>query len=144
MAQTFSTELAGIDSVPAVKPSATNGYAARLKRFRATFTLAAQSTGAGNELVVCDLPAGYVFAYAMITPSVTLGTSTLALGNASSSTAYAPATTYTATVPTPAGSAAGVSAAALTASTRVLATIGVAALPGAGTLVIDVFASLPN
>lgn len=142
MAQTFSTELAGIDSVPAVKPSATQGYGARLKRFRATITLAAQASG--DTIVLADLPAGFLPAFFVITPSVSLGTATIALGNSSSATAYSPATAYTATTPTMAGGSASIGGSALSATTRVLATIGTAALPGSGTLVIDTYASLPN
>lgn len=145
MAQTYSTELTGIDSVPAVKPSATAGYGARVRRYRATFTLASQPTGAGNELVVADLPAGVVPAFFVVTPSVTLGSSTLAFGTAASSAAYAAAAAYTATTGTLVSALAAVSGgAALASTTRVLATIAAAALPASGTLVIDVYATSPN
>jgi hypothetical protein len=144
MAQVYSNETTGIDSQPVVKPGASSGYGARLKRFRATYTLAAQPAGAGNELIVCDLPAGYLFAFALVCPGVSLGSSTIALGNASNAAAYAAAATYTATTPTLTGSAAAEGAPALAASTRILGTIAAAALPASGTLVIDVYASLPN
>jgi branched-subunit amino acid transport protein len=141
MAQTFSTELAGIDSVPSVKPSAINAYGARLKRFRASITLAAQASG--DTIVLADLPAGYVFAYGVIVASVSLGATTVAIGDGS--TTYRPAAVFTAVdTPTLFGSTTGVAQAASVATKRILATLAAAALPGAGTLVIDIYASMPN
>jgi hypothetical protein len=145
MAQTFSTELAGIDSIPAVKPSATAAYGARLKRFRATITLAAQASG--DTIVLADLPAGYTFAYGVLTASATLGaTATVAIGTATTPAKYKAAAIFTAAdTPTMFGTAiAGAGQAALTATERVLLTIAAAALPGSGTLVVDIYASLPN
>lgn len=143
MAQTYSIETAGIDSVPVVKPSAITGYGARTKRFRASITLASQASG--DTIVLADLPAGVLFDFAMVTTSVTLGTATLSLGTAASATAFSPAATYTtANVPALACSAAAAAAAPLSATTRVIATIGTAALPASGTLVIDLYVNLPN
>ena len=143
MAQTFSTELTGIDSTPPVKPSATSAYGARVKRFRATITLAAQASG--DTVVLADLPAGFVPAFFLINTSVTLGTATLALGTAASPALYNAATAYTVVgTPTFAGNTAMAALPATTATTRVLATIGAAALPGSGSLVIDLYASSPN
>lgn len=144
MAQTYSTELAGIDSVPPVKPSAISAYGARLKRFRATITMAAQP--AADTIVLADLPAGYTFAYGVLTASATLGAATLAIGTATTPAKYRAAATFTtADTPTLFGTAAaGAAQAALTATERVIATIAAAALPGSGTLVIDVYASMPN
>lgn len=144
MAQTFSTELAGIDSVPAVKPSATAAYFARLKRFRATITLAAQASG--DTIVLADIPAGMTFAYGVLTTSATLGAATVAVGNATTPAKYKAAAVFTtADTPTLFGTAAaGAAQAALTASERVLLTIAAAALPASGTLVVDLYFSSPN
>lgn len=143
MAQTFSNEMSGVSSTPVVKPQATAGYGARERVFRATITLASQA--ANDTIVICDLPAGYLFAGAQITTSVTLGTATLSMGDASSATAYMAATTFTtANVPVPVGSAAALAGSALTATDRIFLTVGTAALPASGTLVVQVFATLPN
>jgi hypothetical protein len=145
MAQTFSTELAGIDSVPSVKPSATAAYGARIKRFRATVTLAAQA--AADTIVLCDLPAGYTFAYGVMTASATLGaTATVAIGTATTPAKYKAAAIFTAVdTPTLFGTAtAGAGQVAATATERIIATVAAAALPGAGTWVVDIYASMPN
>ena len=143
MAQTYSTQLAGIDSVPAVKASATDGYHARLKRFRATVNLAAQASG--DTIVLADVPAGFAFAYGVITASTSLGTSTLAVGPASSANKYRGVTTFTAVdTPTMFGMTPAVGGAVSTASERVLATIGTAALPASGLLVIDMYFTSPH
>ena len=71
MAQTFSNEMSGVSSTPVIKPQATAGYGARERVFRATIALASQASG--DTIVVCDLAAGYLFARAQITTSVTPG-----------------------------------------------------------------------
>lgn len=143
MAQTFSNEMSGVSSTPVIKPQAIAGYGARERVFRGTITLAAQNIG--DTIVVCDLPAGYLFAGGTITTSVTLGTATLSVGDATSATQYSPATTYTtANVPTNFGSASAMAAAALAATDRIFLTVGTAALPASGTLVVQIYATLPN
>jgi len=143
MAQTYSVELAGIDSVPAIKPSATAAYGARLKRFRATVNLASQA--AADTIVLADLPAGYIFAFGLMTTSVSLSTATVAIGNATTAGKYRAAAVLTATdTPTPFGVATTLDDPALTATERIIATVGTAALPASGTLVVDIFASLAN
>lgn len=143
MAQTFSNEMSGVSSTPVVKPNAVQGYAARERVFRGTITLNSQASG--DTIVVADLPAGYLFAGGTITTSVTLGTSTLSLGGTAGATAYAPATTYTApNAPTNIGSAAAMAASALTATDRLYLTVGAASLPASGTMVVQVYATLPN
>lgn len=143
MAQTFSNEMSGVSNTPVIKPSAISGYAARERVFRATIPLAAQNVG--DTIVICDLPAGYLFAGAQVTTSVSLGTATLSMGDAASATTFMPATTFTnANTPVPVGSAAALAAPALAATDRIFLTIGTAALPASGTLVVQVFATLPN
>jgi hypothetical protein len=144
MAQTFSTELAGIDSTPVVKPSAESAYGARMKRFRATITLASQA--AGDTVVLCDLPTGFVFAYGVLNASATLGASaTIAIGNATTADKYKAAAVFTAVdTPTLFGKNAAAAEAVSSATERIILTVAVAALPASGTLVVDVYASSAN
>jgi len=143
MAQTYSVECAGIDFVPSVKPSAISAFHARLRRFRATVNLASQASG--DTVVLGDIPAGFVFAGGEMVASVSLGTATAAIGNASSAGKYRAAAVFTAVdTPTPFGTTAGFSGAASTATERVILTVGTAALPASGTLVVDMYFSHPN
>lgn len=150
MAAYLSNELAGtttgLTTAAAVgyKPRATV-YGARLKRMRATINLATQTTS--DTLVLGNLPAGATFAFGNITSSVTLGTSTLAIGTSGTTGKYRAAATFTAVdTPTPFGPATIIGAAdpALAAEEQVIGTIAVASLPASGTLVVDMFYSMPN
>ena len=140
MAQTFSTELAGIASLPVVKP-AVPSYGGRLRRYRASIALAAQSPTAGNEIVLAKLPAGQVFAFAIVNTDTSTGATTVALGNAASAATYSATVAY-ATINTPVitGKVAPTIAAAYTAEEVVLLTSS-AALPGAGNMVVDIYTS---
>jgi len=120
-------------------------YHARLKRLRATFTLASQATT--DTLVVGNLPPGATFAYGIINASVTLGSSTVAVGITGATGKYRAAAAFTtADTPTLFGDDAAQAAAdpALTAEENVFVTIASAALPASGTLVIDMFYSMPQ
>lgn len=145
MSAFLSTELgqtAGQTAAPVgYKPEAT-AYQARLKRIRATFTLASQATT--DTLVLGVLPVGCCFAGGELTSSVTLGSSTLAVGNSSSSAKYhVAATVTTADAPSLFGLASALAAGASTSEETVIATIAAAALPAAGTLVFDIYYSMP-
>lgn len=149
MAQYLSNELAGTTTglttaaAAGVKPNATV-YGARLKRLRATVTMAAQATT--DTLLLANLPAGATFAYGVINASATLGTSTLAIGVASTTGKYRAAATFTtADTPTLFGTAAteGLATPA-TAEEAIIGTIAVAALPASGTLIVDIFYSMPS
>lgn len=149
MAAYLSTELGGSanqTSAPTgYKPRATV-YGGRLKRLRGSFTANTQTTS--DTLVVGNLPAGATFAFGIITASVTMGASaTLAIGTSASTGKYRAAATFTtADTPTFFGTAATIGAAdpALSAEEQVIVTIGTASLPGSGTLVIDLYYSMPN
>ena len=140
MAQTYSTEMSGQSSVPTTMA---NGgvVGGRLRRFRATVTLASQADG--DTVVLTKLPAGYAFAYGVINASATLGSSTIAIGNSSSAGKYRAAAAFTAAAPTLFGVVGAVDDAALTAEETVIATVGTAALPSSGTMVVDIYASAP-
>ena len=145
MAAYLSTELAGSTGQTAVptgfKPTAT-AYQASLKRLRASFTLNSQATT--DTLVFGNLPAGSVFAFGAITSSVTLATSTLAVGTSGTTGKYRAAATHTtANAPQIFGVASAVAGTPLTADEQVIGTIAVAALPSSGTLVVDLYYSKP-
>lgn len=148
MATYLSTELGGSanQTVAPVgyKPRATV-YGARTKRMRATVTLATQTVS--DILVFGNLPAGATFAYGVITSSVSLATATLAVGITGTTGKYRTAAVSTATdAPALFGNTAAVGAAdpALSAEEQVIGTIAVASLPASGTLVVDLYYSMPN
>ena len=140
MAQTYSTEMSGQSSVPTTMA---NGgvVGGRLRRFRATVTLASQADG--DTVVLTKLPAGYAFAYGIINASATLGSSTIAIGISGTAGKYRAAAAFTAAAPTLFGVVGAVDDAALTAAETVIATVGTAALPSSGTMVVDIYASAP-
>lgn len=138
MAQTYSTELQVTQTTPADVPSASDGYGAAPKRYRASIALAAQAIG--DTVVLANVPPGMVFAYGVVNTDTSLGLATLAVGNASSAAKYRAAATFTATnTPTLFGANAAVGAAASSATEQVIATVGAAALPASGNLVVDLY-----
>ena len=138
MATFYSNELAGFTSLPVVKPSATTGVGGRLRRYSGSVTLAAQTTS--DTIVIGQIPAGADFAFGVITSSVSLGTSTVAIGVTGTTGLYRAAATFTAVdTPTPFGPATAVKAAAITGEQTVFITIGTASLPASGTLVVDLY-----
>lgn len=142
MAQTYATELTGVDSSPSSKVSgAVQG--GRMRRFRATVEFDGQASG--DTIVLADVPAGYVFAYGVTTASATAGASaTVAIGTSTSAGKYRAAATHTTTAPTFFGVAAATKASPSTAVERVIATVGTAALPtSADYMVIDLYFSAP-
>lgn len=140
MVTTYSTEAQpALNTVPARRVDG-SVWTARLRRFRATVALAGQANG--DDVVLFRVPAGSVFAYGVLNTSATLGTATIAIGVAGTTNRYKNAATFTAAnVPTLFGKTAEVSGAGLAADTDVLLTVGAAALPGAGTLVVDMYFS---
>ncbi len=147
MAAYLSTELgqtANQTSAPVgYKPAATV-YQGRLKRMRATFTLNTQTTS--DTLVLGNLPAGATFAFGLITQTVTFGaTATIAIGISGTTGKYRAAAVSTAVdTPTLFGITSAVSGSPVSAEEQVFVTIAAASLPASGTLVIDIFYSLPN
>lgn len=141
MAISYSAEFAGIASLPVVKPSAPGGVGARVRRYRATHTLASQATT--DSLYFAQLPAGVVFCYGVLTASVTLGTSTLAIGISGTTGKYRTAAVFTAVdTPTLFGNASAIgNQTPLASAEDVIGTIAVAALPAAGALITDLYVS---
>ena len=148
MATYLSTELGGSanqTSAPVGYKPRASVYGGRLKRLRATVTLASQATT--DTLQFGNLPAGAVFAYGVINSDTSLGSSTLAIGISGTTGKYRAAATFTSTdTPTFFGKAAEAAAsdAGLSAEQTVIGTIASAALPSSGTLVVDLFYSTPN
>lgn len=145
MAAYLSTDLAGSanqTSVPTgYKPSATV-YGARLRRLRGLFTYNTQTTS--DTLVIGSLPTGATVAFGAITTSVSTSTATLAIGITGSTGKYkAAGAVTTADVPQLFGLSAANGGSPLSAEEQVFITIGTASLPGSGTLVVDLFYSMP-
>lgn len=149
MAEFLSKELDAVKGpfVP-VALDAANATNARVKRFRATFDLAAQASG--STLVLIDkLPKSFVFLAAMVTTSVTLGTATLSIDGVHTDEdgveqvetgKYSTARAIT-SVETPVLLGKTTASKEREYDEKITATVGTAALPASGTLVIDVLCS---
>lgn len=146
MAEVKSNELTAMAgaTVP-LNPTSASSFNARIKRFRATFDLDEQASG--DELVIVDnLPKEFVVLAALVTTTVTLDTATLSIDGTDLATGtktvgkYSAARTLT-SVETPVlfGKTSG--AQDRMANEKITATVGTAALPASGTLVIDLLCS---
>lgn len=140
MAETQATEVAGQYTIPATK---SNGgvQGGRLRRWRATITLASQAIG--DTIVLANVPAGHTFAYGLLNGSVSLGTATIAIGNDTTAGKYRADAVHTATVPTLFGLYSAADDVPLTDDEEVVLTVGTAALPASGTLLVELFFSAP-
>lgn len=151
----LSAELSGTNGAAgSVLTTAPVGYRTRatvqggaLKRLRGTFTLSSTAVTTSDTLVIGTLPAGATFAFGVINASVTMGASaTLAIGTTGATGKYRAAAVFTAAAPTLFGLAAEQGAAdpALAADEQVFITVAAASLPTSGTLVVDLFYSMPD
>lgn len=140
MANTYATEVAGLGTVPGTQA---NGglQGGRLRRFRATITLASQADG--DTVVLAQVPAGYAFAYGVLNASATLGSSTVAIGVSGTAGKYRASAVFTAAAPTLFGVSTAVDDAPLSAAETVILTNTTAALPSSGTLIVDLYFSAP-
>lgn len=140
MAQTYASEVAGLGTTPTTN---SNGavQGGRVRRFRATITLASQADG--DTVVLAQVPAGYAFAYGILNASATLGSSTIAVGVAGTAAKYRAAAVFTAAAPTLFGLSTAVDDAPLAAGETVILTNTTAALPSSGTLIVDLYFSAP-
>ncbi|MEN9417110.1 MAG: hypothetical protein RI988_730 [Pseudomonadota bacterium] len=119
-----------------------SAYQANTRRLRGTFTLGTQTTS--DTLEIGNLPAGATFAFGVLTSSVSLGSSTVAIGTVGATGKYRAGAVFTAVdTPTMFGIATQVGAVdpALAAEERVFVTIGAASLPASGTFVVDLYFS---
>lgn len=109
----------------------------RVHRLFAEFVLGDAQIAAGDVLVLGKLEKGSVFNNIWITSSVSLGASTISLGNTATPSKYRSAATFTAVdAPTPFGKEAGKIESV--AEETLIATIGAADLPSAGRLIFEV------
>lgn len=152
MALKYSQNLAGQASRPIIKPS-DPAYGGRVFRFRSVLNLAAVDTAAfgtatagvatADWVMLAIVPAGYTFDFGIITSSVTLSTAVVAIGtsptHASNGQLRAAATFTAVDTPTLFGLASAQAAAAYTSDTPIYLTAATAAVPSAGTLVIDLY-----
>lgn len=142
MANLYSTELAGEYTQPKVRPSAP-AYGARSRRYRATVTLATQTTS--DNIALVRIPAGSAYEVGFITSSVSLGAAVIAIGtsatHASNGQLRAAAVHTAVDTPTPFGTASTLAGSALAGDTIIYLTIATASLPASGTLVVDIYAS---
>ena len=140
MAQTYASEVAGLGTTPVTN---SNGavQGGRVRRFRATITLASQAID--DTVVLAQVPAGYAFAYGILNASATLSTSTIAIGIAGTAAKYRTAAVFTAAAPTLFGLSTAVDDVPLTAQETVILTNTTAALPASGTLIVDLYFSAP-
>lgn len=140
MAQTYASEVSGLGTIPSTNANgAVQG--GRIRRFRATITLASQADG--DTVVLAQVPAGYAFAYGIINASATLGSSTVAIGVSGTAGKYRAAATFTGAAPTLFGVVGAVDDAPLTSGETVILTNTTAALPSSGTLTVDLYYSAP-
>ena len=141
MATTYANEVAGFGTTPNTK--ADGGiHGGRLRRFRASFTMASQASG--DDIVLAKVPAGYRFAFGIINASATMGASaTVAIGVSGNTGKYRAAAVFTAAAPTLFGVSTAADDDALSAEETVILTIAVAALPSSGTAYVDLYFSGP-
>jgi len=140
MAQTYASEVSGLGTTPTTN---SNGavQGGRVRRFRATITLASQ--GDGDTVVLAQVPAGYAFAYGILNASATLGSSTIAVGVSGTAAKYRAAAVFTAAAPTLFGVSTAMDDAPLGSGETVILTNTTAALPSSGTLIVDLYFSAP-
>jgi hypothetical protein len=146
MAQGFAAELVGVlDSTlnPAGKSDA-RVAGARVRTHRATLdlSLAAVAKVNGDTNVLARIPRGHRVIGGIINSTVTLGSSTVAIGISGTAAKYKAAAVFTATdTPTLFGKAGAQDDPPLTDYEDVLLTVGAADLPGTGIVVIDILTS---
>lgn len=141
MPNTYAPEVAGLGTIPTTQAQG-GVQGGRLRRFRATVPFAAQASG--DTVTLATVPAGYTFAFGMVNASATFGASaTIAIGNAGATGKYRAAATHTATVPTLFGLYTASDDVPLAAAETVIMTVDVAALPGSGSAVVDLYFSAP-
>lgn len=141
MATTYANEVAGFGTTPETKVDG-GIHGGRLRRFRASFTMASQASG--DTITLARIPAGYRFAFGIINASATMGgTATVAIGISGATGKYRAAAVFTAAAPTLFGVNTAADDDALTAEETVILTIAAAALPGSGTAYVDLYFSGP-
>jgi len=154
MAKFYSTETRSLGNVPQ-NPPGDAAYGGRKRTYRATISLdapALSSSSAGavitaaDTVVLCTRPAGTRFIGGRITSSVSLATSTIAIGTAASPEKYRAAAVFTAVdTPTDFGKASAMAAAETITDEEIILTTAIASLPttAGAKLVIDLEFAAP-
>jgi hypothetical protein len=140
MANQSSIEYAAYSgTAPQIQPDG-KLQSGKKRALQASFNLALATQASGDVLTLGQIPAGAIIKEIRITSSVSLGTSTLALGIAGTIAKYRAAGVFTTVdIPTVVGpGAVAKAAAANTVAETLIATVAVAALPSAGTVVFDI------
>lgn len=143
MAKLFCIEATGAYGVTPPTKAPGNVVGARIKRYRGVYVSTGANNAAGDTIVITRLPVGSIFAFGLLNASVSSGTTTFSIGNATTPAKHRALAAQT-VVDTPVlfGKASAANDTALTAEEEVIATLAVGALP-AGTYVFDIFASSP-
>jgi len=132
MAILYAAETAALGTTPPGKLEGKNQGATTVM-YAATITLASQTTS--DTIVVAQVPENMRFAYGLLNTTVSLGTSTVAIGIAGSTGKYRAAATFTTTnTPTLFGVAAATNNATAAGGETIFITIATASLPASGTL----------
>jgi hypothetical protein len=141
MANQSSTEYAAYNgTLPQVQPDS-QLQSGKIRCLQASFNLANAVQANGDVLTLGQIPAGARIKQINMTSSVSLATSTVAIGIAGTAAKYRAAAVFTTVdVPTSVGPGAVAKAAAANALAETLiATVSTAALPAAGTLVFEIY-----
>ncbi len=150
MAKYFSNEQQFLGATPPTPPG-DEALGGRNRVYRATINLdgpklSPSQDGAGvttaDVVSLCKVPAGMRFVKGCITSSVSLGGSTISVGNATAAGKYRAAAVFTAVdTPTLFGTAAGMDVSYLTAEQSIILTTAAAALPNGAdnTLIVDLY-----
>lgn len=149
MPQYFPRELRALGDIPPNNYGGEPGAGDRVRNFRATIHLDApfvNGVSQATQILTTDtvllarVPAGMRFISGKITSTVSLGTSTVAIGIAGATGKYRTAATFTAVdTPTPFGNGAAMAAGPLAADELIILTVAVANLPNTAgqRLIID-------
>lgn len=150
----YSNEMRAVADSPRNIPG-NEALGGRTRIFRATIPLDAPnltSTTAGTVITASDpvvlarVPAGYRFVRGLLTTSVSLGSSTIAIGISGTTGKYRAAAVFTATdTPTNFGTAAAMAAGPLAAEEEIIMTTAVASLPttAGARLIVDLYFAGP-
>lgn len=132
MATLYGAQMAKFRSANPPDKVNVQDFGGKLRVFNETVTLATQTTS--DTIEVAKLPKGAIVLFGVLTATVSLGSSTLAIGVAGTTGKYRAAATFTATdTPTLFGVTANLGT-PLAAEEIVFVTIAAASLPASGTL----------
>lgn len=142
MARYYAREFVGVLDGTTKPPLLADGQLinAKERRIRSTINFADRTLNPGDDVVIGVRPVNSYLISHRVLASVSLGSTTLAIGTPGNTGKYRAAAPFTTPdTPAPVATAANVAADKLSAAETMIATFGAAATPGAGLLVIDTF-----